>query len=181
MPDTTDFWNDPFNNDNSFTGPPLTDEMIRAAEALLGYQLPQSYVRLLRIKNGGHPKRKCFPTGRTAWAEDHVELTAIRGIGGAWGIDSPIRGSRFMIEEWGYPDVGIVIGQTPSAGHDGMMLDYRECGPRGEPRVIHVDTEADEPAILVLAPNFEAFVLGLVDCGPFHERIERALEELDES
>jgi hypothetical protein len=178
MTGTPSFWDDPFDEVDYFTGPPLTEEMIRAAQANLGYKLPQSYLRLIRIKNGGCPKRKCFPTGRTAWAEDHVELTAIRGIGGAWGIDSEMRGSRYMIAEWGYPDVGIVIGQTPSAGHDGMMLDYRDSGPNDEPRVIHVNTEEDEPQILVLAPNFEAFVLGLVDCGPFHERINRAIEKL---
>ena len=26
-----------------------------------------------------------------------------------------------MVESWGYPDVGIYVGQTPSAGHDGIM------------------------------------------------------------
>ena len=49
------------------------------------------------------------------------------------------------------------------------MLDYSECGPQGEPRVIHVDTETfdEEPEVLVIAPDFETFVNGLVDCGDF--------------
>jgi hypothetical protein len=96
------------------------------------------------------------------------------GIGGTRGIDSEQGGSRFMISDWGYPNVGIYIGHTPSAGHDGIMLDYSECGPAGEPRVIHVDVEGDEPQVQVLAANLETFLLGLVDCGPFHARMDAA-------
>src|ERR1700722_4519433 len=129
---------------DSITGPPLTAEMIHAAEATLGYKLPESYLRLLRIKNGGTPKRRCCPTGRPDWADDHVEITTLLGIGGKRAIDSPSSGSQFMIREWGYPDVGVYIAHSPSAGHDGIMLDYRACGLEGEPCVIHVDTEADE-------------------------------------
>ena len=162
----SDFWDDPFDeSDDDFTGPPLTDGMIRAAEAKLGYKLPAAYIRLIRIRNGGTPKRTCYPTHvPTSWAEDHIALSGIRGIGGDWGIDSEELGSRVMIEEWGYPDVGIVVGECPSAGHDVVMLDYSECGRQGEPRVIHVETEtADEPEVTLLAPDFETFLCGLVE------------------
>lgn len=172
-------WQNFFVEDNHYTGPPLTEEMIEAAEAQLHYRLPQLYVQLLHVKNGGSPKRKCFPTGLPGWADDHVEISGIRGIGGPWGIDSERRGNRFMISEWGYPDIGILFAQTPSAGHDGIMLDYSECGQEGQPRVIHVDVEGDDPQIRVLASNLETFLLGLVDCGPFHDRIESALYRLD--
>jgi hypothetical protein len=134
----------------------------------------------IRSAASNHASRSVlWRTGGTDWADDHVEVSGIRGIGGAWGIDSALRGNRYMIQEWGYPDVGIVVGQTPSAGHDGIMLDYSECGPGGEPRVIHVDTEGDEPQIQVLAPNFEAFLFGLVDCSPFHERMDSAINDVD--
>jgi hypothetical protein len=174
-----DFWGAFFDDSDYFTGPPLTGAMIRAAETLLGYRLPASYLRLLQVKNGGSPRRKCFPTGPPDWAEDHVEVTGIAGVGGRWGIDSAHRGSRYMVREWGYPDVGIVIGHTPSAGHDGIMLDYTACGRDGEPRVIHVDVEGDEPQVRVLAPDLEAFLRGLVDCGPFHERMDAAPDAAD--
>ena len=155
-----DFWTD----DGYFTGPPLRDEMVRAAEALLGYTLPVSYLNLLRSRNGGTPVRTCFPTTTpTSWAEDHIALTGIRGIGGQWGIDSPELGNACMIEEWGYPDIGIVVGECPSAGHDVVMLDYSMCGPSGEPRVVHVETECSVPRITLLAGDFQAFVDGLVD------------------
>jgi len=163
------FWTDPFTESDYFTGPALTDEMIATDSKELGYRLPASYIRLIKIKNGGTLKRSCFPTSvPTSWANDHVALSGIRGIGGTWGLTSETLGNRVMIEGWGYPDVGIVVGECPSAGHDVIMLDYRECGPQGEPRVIHVETEtSDEPEVLVLAPDFETFLLGLVDASQF--------------
>jgi len=41
------------------------------------------------------------------------------------------------------------------------MLDYRACGPQGEPAVMHIDEENDYH-ITLLAPSFEAFVRGLL-------------------
>jgi hypothetical protein len=148
-----------------FTGPLLTEQMIRSAESALGYKLPDSYVGILRVRNGGTPLRCCFPTMEpTSWAKDHIRVSGIRGVGGMWGIDSDTLGSASMIREWGYPNVGIVVGECPSAGHDVVMLDYTYCGPRGEPRVIHVETECEEPQVLVLAESFEVFFQGLVHC-----------------
>jgi hypothetical protein len=164
--DATDFWADapddwvggvpPW---HEYVGPELTDGSVCAAEEALGYKLPAAYLRLLRVQNGGLPRRRCFPAGR-----GYVEVTGLYGVGGWYGIDSPDRGSRYMIREWGYPEVGIVIAPTPWGGHDAVMLDYSECGPAGEPRVIHVETEAARPRVRVLATDFAAFLAGLVQC-----------------
>ncbi len=43
-----------------------------------------------------------------------------------------------------------------------LALDYRACGPHGEPTVVHVDQEGGF-AITLIAENFEAFVTGLVE------------------
>jgi hypothetical protein len=93
-----------------------------------------------------------------------VEITGLFGVGGWHGIDNPDRGSRYMVREWGYPDVGVVIAPTPSGGHDAVMLDYTACGPRGEPRVIHVETEGGEPVVTAFAPDFASFAAALVAC-----------------
>jgi hypothetical protein len=96
--------------------------MIQHAESILGYKLPAAYIDLLRTKNGGTPGLNCYPTEvPTGWAKDHVEINALFGIAGKWGIDNEY-GSRYLIAEWEYPDVGIIIGQTPSAGPEGILL-----------------------------------------------------------
>src|SRR5262245_38700834 len=168
-------WADFFDASTYYTSPPLTDAMIAAAERALGYTLPQSYLRLLRAKNGGVPKRQCHPTGGTHWSDNHVRVTQIFGIGGTWGIDSEEFGSRHMIEQAGFAEVGIYVGMTPTAGHDGIFLDYSECDARGEPRVTFIDAESGDSQIL--AANFESFLHGLADCKPFDAERDRAMEE----
>ena len=152
-----------FTDDNYYTGPVLTDELVKSAEAKLGYRLPPSYLALLAERNGGVPRRRCFRTAvPTSWANDHVEIAAVRGIGGDWGLDSEDGvGSSDMIAEWGYPDIGVVICEMPSAGHDAIMLDYSECGSRGEPSIAYID---EDRSVTRLAGSFAEFRDGLYEC-----------------
>ncbi len=159
-----DFWEDSDYALNSYVSEPPTDELIASVEQELGYKLPAFYIEMMKQHNGGVPRDTCFPTEEaTSWAEDHVAITGIMGIGRekTYSLCGEL-GSRFMIEEWGYPDIGVVFGDCPSAGHDVIMLDYRACGRDGEPAVIHVDQEADYE-ITFLAKDFESFVRGLVN------------------
>ena len=71
-----------------------------------------------------------------------------------------------MIDEWGYPKIGIVICVTPAFGHTMIMLDYRKCGKDGEPEVVLVDEE-DNYSINFIAKDFETFVMGLVTADNF--------------
>jgi hypothetical protein len=57
--------------------------------------------------------------------------------------------------------VGIVICVTPSGGHDSVMLDYRACGPEGEPTVVYVDEDRVPRQV---AESFEEFIVGLINC-----------------
>ena len=41
-----------------------------------------------------------------------------------------------------------------------IFLDYSDCGPEGEPCVVHIDQEADYE-ITYLADNFKDFIDGL--------------------
>lgn len=61
-----------------------------------------------------------------------------------------------------YPDLGVYFANRPSAGHDMIAMDYRDCGREGEPRIIHVDQEWDY-SITVLADSFTKFIRGLRD------------------
>ena len=78
------------------------------------------------------------------------------------------------MEEWEYPDIGIYFADCPSAGHDMLCLDYRACGPTGEPSVVHVDQEWDYKIVFV-AESFAAFVLGLEDESAFEDDLDRAV------
>jgi hypothetical protein len=53
-----------------------------------------------------------------------------------------------------------VVGGRQTAGHDMIAFDYRDCGPGGEPRVVHVDQEVGYRTT-VLAPDFVSFVQAL--------------------
>lgn len=153
-----------FDESAFFTGPDLTDELISEAENRLGVRLPASYLDLLRRRNGGAPIRSCYPTPfPTSWADDHIDIGAILGLGGPWGIDTPgPLSSAAQIPEWGYPPIGVVICSTPSGGHDTVMLDYSVGGP--EPAVVYVDEDRIPRRI---AATFDEFLANLTDCETF--------------
>jgi hypothetical protein len=153
-----------FDGDGYYTGPPVTAEMVGAAERSLGVRLPTAYVSLIKDRNGGSLRRRCFPTSfPTSWSPDHIGVDAVLGLGGDWGIDTEEFGSRYMVAEWGYPDVGVVICAMPSGGHDAVMLDYSASGPDGEPVVVYVD---EDRAPRRIAESFAAFIEGLIECPP---------------
>ncbi len=141
----------------------LSEPSLAAVESRLGVRLPRTYVAMARTHNGGLLARTVFrTTSPTTWAPDHIAVTGIFAIGetapyslcGAFGHEHWLR-------EWGYPSIGVYFADTPSAGHDLVALDYRGCGPDGEPSVVHVDQELGY-AVTHLAPTFEAFLTGLV-------------------
>ena len=159
-------WLDAFWGDSKyFTGPPLTDELIRQAEERLGYKLPPGYLRLLRIQNGGSPRRPyVHVAGLRGWTGGYLGIDSLRGVGQHfWKIEANV--------EY-YPKVGLVIGDTPSGGHDYVMLDYRQCGRAGEPRVVHAFQGCRASQLTVLAPDFASFVAALCAHPPGEETAE---------
>ena len=161
------------------SAPQPDEETISEVEKRLGYRLPAAYIELCHHCNGGGFNRDCFPTmEETSWAEDHVAITAYSAIGPDTANSlCGSCGSQFMIEEGGYPPIGIVFGQCPSAGHDVIMLDYSECGPEGEPQVVHVDQEFDYARTL-LVPDFASFIKRLVPAEDFEDVEEEERERL---
>ncbi|MGE9762651.1 SMI1/KNR4 family protein [Pseudomonas sp. PDM20] len=171
--DLEGFWDDGDYSLSHYTEPAPSDELIAQIEAECGYRLPDAYVELARLRNGGAVERCCYPMDEpTGWAEDHIAITGLYAIGrtATYSLCGDL-GSAFMRAEWGYPDIGIGIANTPSAGHEMIMLDYRQCGPQGEPRVVHVDQEADF-AITEVAPDFATFIRGLVSEDEFNDDAE---------
>ena len=158
----TNFWDDNWYALKEYISEPPSDELIASVEDELGYKLPAAYIWLMKQHNGGIPVNTCYPCDEpTCWAEDHVAITGIFGIGREKSCSlCGELGSQFMIDEWEYPAIGVAICDCPSAGHDMIFLDYRACGPQGEPAVVHVDQENDYK-ITHLADSFEEFIRGL--------------------
>lgn len=163
----SNFWEPSDHADQEYVDAPPTALAVAATEAQLGYKLPAAYVALTQFQNGGIPKFTAHKSKEpTSWAEDQIAITGVFSIGNAKPSSlCGEYGSKFWIEEWGYPDIGVYFADCPSAGHDMICLDYRACGPAGEPAVVHVDQE-NGYKITVIAENFEIFIRGL------HEKTE---------
>lgn len=157
-----DFWENSEYSRREYEAEPVTNDLVSSVEEKLGYQLPRSFIELMRTQNGGVPTRTCYRTNeRTSWSHDHIAITGIYGISAS--KPNALCGefsSHFWIDEWGYPPIGIYFADCPSAGHEMLCLDYSFSGPGVEPRVVHVDQELDYQ-VTVLADTFEEFVLGL--------------------
>ncbi|AJS57891.1 SMI1/KNR4 family protein [Paenibacillus sp. IHBB 10380] len=161
--DLTNFWEDSEFALEKYVLNLPTDDLISSVEEELVFRLPAFYIQMMKLHNGGIPQNQCFPTGKAiSGAKGHVTIPAILGIGrekrNSLCGDS---GSRFVIENGGYPEIGVAIFECPSESGV-VMLDYRSSGNDGEPEVVHVDKE-NNYKITRLAPNFEAFIRGLVN------------------
>ena len=160
--DASDFWADSEYAAETYVEVSPTEKSVAEVESLLGYKIPPAYIELCSTQNGGSPNNTHYRTPTPIfWSDDYCEIVGIFAIGktsdsSLGGID----GSKFWIEEWGYPDIGIYFADTPTAGHDMFCLDYRECGPNGEPKVVHIHQEGDYKTTLI-AESFEAFIRGL--------------------
>ena len=157
--DLKDFWNSHEYYTENYVEEPLTDEIIAFYENKLGFKLPKSYIQLMKIQNGGAPKKEY-------WFNEYAKKNEVNTIGlaGFFGIGGKKRnslfgkfGNDFWFNEWEYPrDIGIIT-DTESGGHDMIYLDYRECGKDGEPKVSVCFQEYDYE-VQVLANNFEEFI-----------------------
>ncbi len=147
----SDFW-----DSNYYDNPPLTEKMIEQAESELGIKLPNSFLELLKIQNGGYTKGFAFPmTKKTTWADNHVPLTELFGIVLDKESDSAhnIMQSDYMTQEWGLPDKQVLL---TGDGHWWITLDYRQ----GDiPSVRWIDCECGED--LHIADSFDDFYNGL--------------------
>lgn len=153
MMNTENLWLDSEYSKENCISEPFDDEMLKSIEAELGYKLPASYVELMRAHNGGILNRAVLEIGDT-----YTVIDALYGIGRQKSHSlCGTYNTKFWVEEWGYPDIGIAIAETESAGHEMIFLDYTECGPEGEPRVVYIDQEWDYKTIVV-AENFEEFI-----------------------
>ncbi|MNO27148.1 Tetratricopeptide repeat protein [compost metagenome] len=156
--DTTNFWDDSEYAFEEYISESPTDALIASVEEELVFKLPKYYVEMMKLHNGGIPHNNRYPIAETG---EFITISGILGIGRDKNKSlCGASGSRTVIENGRYPEVGVVICDCPSE-NEVVMLDYREFGNDGEPEVIHVDRD-NKYKITRLADNFESFIAGLV-------------------
>lgn len=137
---------------------PLDDETIKKTEEQLGFKLPESYIYLMKKHNGGLLRKNYLAIKNTDGFND---LDGIYGIG-----DNNYSVNQQNKDKYDHEENLISICDSNS-GHVLIYLDYSECGPQGEPRVIAIDdeTSAVDPSEKpwILAENFEDFISRLCD------------------
>ncbi|WP_339320490.1 SMI1/KNR4 family protein [Paenibacillus sp. FSL R10-2734] len=157
--DFSEFWDDSEYALEEYVSDPPTDEMVASVQEELVFKLPAFYVDMMRLHNGGIPHNNRYTHSETGEA---ITISGILSIGREKNKSlCGASGSRFMIENGGYPEVGVVICDCPSE-NEVIMLDYREFGNDGEPEVIHVDRD-NKYKITRLADSFETFIRGLTN------------------
>lgn len=135
------------------------------ASRALGRTLPESYWRNALVGQERRFVKKFFrKAGGPAEEDLLVEVLTLLGVGGPDGVAGEF-GSEYLIGEWGYPRLGVVVCMTPSAGPDCVMLDYTDLSASGEPAVVYVDVDA-VPNRRRLASSFEDFLAGLFEVDP---------------
>ena len=157
-----DLWYNDKYSLKEYVGKTPTDEDFEKVEKELGYRLPESYKALMKIQNGGELRKNNFEGAfKRNWASGSFDIEYISGVDPSkrYSLCGEF-GSKFWIEEWKYPNIGIAICGTSSGGHDMIFLDYSDCGPEGEPCVAHIDQEGGYE-ITYLADNFKDFIDGL--------------------
>ena len=148
---------------------PLDDEMIKKTEEQLGFKLPQSYIYLMKKHNGGKLQKNYLAFKNT---DGYNDLSEIYGIGDNYNS------INYQNKDKTYYEANLISIASSNSGHAKTYLDYNECGPQGEPRVIAIDEELNingidvEPRIL--ADNFEDFISRLC-----FEEDEKEIEKHD--
>lgn len=145
----------------------LTKEMITCAETLFDVVLPDEYIGILSIQNGGyllHGTNSYLLMASNSPIE--IQIDHLLGIGCNIGILD----TQHFQEEWNLPKGLILIGGD---GHEWVALDYRYS--RTGPPIIYINSE--EESINTIAASFKEFLRGLTI--PGYSKVE--MLELKES
>jgi len=129
---------------------PLTKEMITYTEELFDVVLPDEYIGILSIQNGGYLLNNTYSTNSSI----QVQIDHLLGIGRYIGIwDTP-----YFQEEWNLPKGLILIGGD---GHEWIALDYRYS--RTCPPIVYINSE--EESITTIAASFKELLTCLMEHG----------------
>lgn len=158
------FWAQPSNESDSAVRqlPPLTDDLLAAAEAHFGVKLPTALVDLLRTQNGGYLENHDFKFG-----DERVSVHEILGIklpqefsslGPLLCLDEEDNAEmRESLEEQAGDPSKLI--QFAAADCWSYLLDYNRLNAAGEPTVIEVVLQdPEEVRVERVADSFAEFM-----------------------
>ncbi|MBS0196197.1 MAG: SMI1/KNR4 family protein [Planctomycetes bacterium] len=157
---------------------PATETEIAAAESALGVTLPPAYKAVLLVRNGGSLLRSIFSLKVAPPKQSHArkkyQVSSLAGVGTGAG-ENIVEMRELAGREW---DVPAMLLPLCGDGHWWCCLDYRVCGPHGEPSIAHYETAEDGRDVdFLIAESFHTLIKGLrVD----PESLTPALIALDE-
>lgn len=160
--DFSDFWHDIKESERRYESTKPDMKLVKSVQEELGFKLPDTFIELMRMHNGGMVNRCWYPINFPAETyQDYIQITHLLGI----GCEAPYSlcgrfGSRFLLEDkGGLASAGIAFANCISPSRAILILDYRVCGTDGEPCVTYINSQTHEET--VIAPNFEIFIRGL--------------------
>jgi len=126
----------------------LLEEDIQLAEAYFGVKLPDDYIKLLKIQNGGTLIYNALPIAFKRWdGDDYVEIDNLRGI----KRDKGIMETGYFKQEWGISKRNIIL--ISGNGHSWFALDYNHGE---EPKIIYIETDTER--ITQIYDTFQEFI-----------------------
>lgn len=135
---------------SEFALPKLNEKSLKMTEEKLGIQLPQSFISINLIQNGGEIT---FNNYQLKNLESDLFINEIFGIDPNLGIGlSPI-----LQKQWAVPENLIIISGDEE---DWFALDYSKSSAM-EPRVVWYDVSYNK--IRTIAKTFEDFIQILID------------------
>lgn len=125
---------------------PVTQEEIEFAQQVFQVTLPETYVQLLKISNGGALNARWLDVQGVEGLEDeegYIYVDSLLGIQPA-GLDDPslkisIMHTDYLKREWGIEQDHIIF--IAGDGHYWIALDYRTSP---EPTITYFDTENEK-------------------------------------
>lgn len=126
----------------------LLEEDIQLAEAYFGVKLPDDYIKLLKIQNGGTLICNALPIALNRWGgDDYLEIDNLRGI----NKDKGIMETDYFKQEWGISKSNIIL--ISGDGQSWIALDYNLGA---DPKVIYIETDTER--ITQIYDTFQEFI-----------------------
>lgn len=159
--DFSDFWHDIQESEQRYESMRPDMRLIRSVEEELGLKLPDSYIELMKMRNGGMLNRCWYPIRFPAETySDYIQITHFLGIGreALYSLCGRF-GSEFLLEgKDALKGKSIAFANCISPSRAILILDYRNA-EGGDPCITFVNSQTGEE--IVVAANFELFIRSL--------------------